>query len=63
MCCAVSDMAGNLEESMGEHGSHDMVSKGLLTQDGEERKVSYVRQCCRSSRRLGGSLNLQSGFS
>ena len=34
---------------MGEPGSHDMVSKGLLFQDEEERMVSHERQCGRPS--------------
>ena len=41
----MSATAASSEENMGEPGSHDMVSKGLLFQDEEERMVSHGRQC------------------
>ena len=41
----MSATAASSEENMGEPGSHDMVSKGLLFQDEEERMVSHKRQC------------------
>ena len=48
---------------MCELGSHDMVSKGLLSQYGEERMVSHWRPCGRPLLRLGGNLRPQLVFS
>ena len=53
MCYAVNSASGSCERSMGELGSHDLVSKELLSPDGEEWTVKYRHQCGRSSTRLG----------
>ena len=53
MCCAVNAASGSCEVSMGELGSYDLVSKGLLSPDGEEWTVRHRHQCGRSSPKLG----------